>query len=155
MSKSTTVEFGVFAGAFGSYARNWYYDLTAFGMPAEKAHKIASDAMSDLGNAMRSGNADVSAKISKAKRDGTSEFKFGGKSDRAYLTSAMSIIRVAQTLASLKAEKLIVNCDVFASIEYTDSIASYAGNVIDKELTPAALADKGGFFKATSEEVTA
>ena len=130
MSKTSTVTFGEFNGAFASYARNWFYDLTAFGMPQEQAHKVASDAMSDLGNAMRSGNADVSAKISKAKKDRTSEFKFGGKSDRAYLTSAMSIIRVAQTLAALKAEKLIVNCDVFSSVEYTSSIASYAGNML-------------------------
>jgi hypothetical protein len=130
MSKASTVTFGEFSGAFGSYARNWYYDLTAFGMPKEQAHKVACDAMSDLGNAMRSGNADVSAKISKAKKDGTSEFKFGGKSDRAYQTASMAIIRVAQTLASLKAEKLIVNCDVLQHMEYTSSIASYAANSI-------------------------
>lgn len=128
MSKSTTVKFGEFTGAFGAYARNWFYDLTAFGMTPENAHRIANDAMSDLGNAMRSGNADVSAKVSKAKKDGTSEFKFGGKSERAYLTSAMSLIRVAQTLASLKAEKLLVNCKAFKSLEFTDSIATYAGN---------------------------
>lgn len=133
MSKTSTVTFGEFNGAFASYARNWFYDLTAFGMPQEQAHKVASDAMSDLGNAMRGGNADVSAKISKAKKDGTSEFKFGGKSDRAYLTSAMSIIRVAQTLASLKAEKLIVNCDVLPAFEFTSSIASYAGNMLASE----------------------
>lgn len=139
----TSIVFGEFSGAFGSYARNWYYDLTAFGMSPEKAHAVAADAMSDLGNAMRSGNADVSAKISKAKKDGTSEFKFGGKSDRAYLTSAMSIIRVAQTLAALKAEKLLVNCDAFSALEFTNSISAYAGN----NLKPAEV--------ETSEEVNA
>ena len=145
---NTTVKFGEFSGAFGSYARNWFYDLCAFGMPADKAHKIASDAMSDLGNAMRSGNADVSAKISKAKKDGTSEFKFGGKSERAYLTSAMAIIRVAQTLASLKAEKLIVNCDVFPALEFTSGAASYLGNIADDT-------DETDAEEKTSEEVEA
>ncbi len=147
---NTTVTIGEFSGAFGSYARNWFYDMCAFGMPADKAHKIASDAMSDLGNAMRSGNADVSAKISKAKKDGTSEFKFGGKSERAYLTSAMAIIRVAQTLASLKAEKLIVNCDVFPVMEFTSGAASYLGNIAEED-----DADDADDKETTSEEVEA
>lgn len=140
MSKSTTVVFGEFNGAFAGFARNWFCDLRAFGMPDDKAHKIACDAMSDLGNMMRSGNADVCAKIGKAKKDGTSEFKFGGKSERGQLTSAMAIIRVAQTLTALKAEKLLVNCDAFETLEFTDNIANYVGNIIEvdsAELTEA------------------
>lgn len=129
--KDNTTKIGEFTGAFGGFARNWYYDLTAFGMAKSEAHRIAMDAMADLGQAMASGDADVCAKIGKAKKDGTSEFKFGGKSERKRMTPAMSLIRVAQQLAALKAEKLIVNCDVLSSLEYTDSIAAYAGNNIE------------------------
>jgi hypothetical protein len=96
---------GEFNGAFKNFANACYNDLKFYGLPKEVAHKVASDFMSSLGDAM-SQDSDLSAKVSKAKKEGESRFNLSGKSGYVKQSYAMSIARIAQELDKIRVEKL-------------------------------------------------
>ena len=99
------ISVGKFNGSFKNFAANWFYLLKFYGMSAKSSHKLASDAMSALGNAM-SKDSKLDATVSKANKDGQSSFKISGKSGLTQHSYAMSIIRTCQLLEKIREEKL-------------------------------------------------
>lgn len=104
-SEVKPIQVGKFNGSFKNFASNWYYLLKFYGMSPKASHKLASDAMSALGNAM-SKDSKLDAAISKANKDGQSSFKISGKSGLTQHSYAMSIIRTCQLLEKIREEKL-------------------------------------------------
>ena len=111
------VKLGQFTGAFQRFGVNWFGLLFAYGISKLTAHKIAVDAMSSLGLAMASGNAELAAAISKANKQGESTFKISGKSGLTAHSNALAIIRLCQLLEKVRDEKLFVERPQLPSIK--------------------------------------
>lgn len=130
MSNETTI--GKFSGSQSMFMRNAYGDLVCFGLPKRVAHQVACDFGSDLGKAMQT-DGKLNAKVTKAKEDGESGFKLSGKTGGYHMTPAMSLVRVAQQLDTLKKEKLIENGDVLMAFAYTNSVDDYINPLLEAE----------------------
>ncbi len=105
-AKSKAIECGRFEGAFKLFAQRFYNDLKFYGIEIKVAHKVASDGIASLGQAM-SQDADLAAKVSKANKDGNGKFKLSGTSGLTKQSNAMMLIRLTQQLDALKDEKLL------------------------------------------------
>jgi len=130
MLNETTI--GKFSGSQSMFMRNAYGDLVCFGLPKRVAHQVACDFGSDLGKAMQT-DGKLNAKVTKAKEDGESGFKLSGKTGGYHMTPAMSLVRVAQQLDTLKKEKLIENGDVLLAFAYTNSVDDYINPLLEAE----------------------
>ena len=99
---------GKFGGAFSNFQISCFWDLKAAKLSAEVAHKIAFDYGSDIGNAFKSGDAELTSKVAKAKKDGSAKSKIaGGGSTRTSRT--MSVYRAVQQIDSLYTEGLLAS----------------------------------------------
>ena len=96
---------GKFNGAFSGFQIRAFNDLKYAGFDELVAHHIAADFAADMGNAMAKGD-EMAAKINKAKKDGDSIIKIGGKG-LTKMSNTMSLLRVVQIIADLKSEKLV------------------------------------------------
>lgn len=96
---------GKFNGAFSGFQIRAFNDLKYAGFDDKIAHCIASDFAADMGNAMSKGD-ELAAKINKAKKDGETVIKVGGKG-AAKMSNTMALLRVVQIIAELKSEKLV------------------------------------------------
>ena len=105
----TPIVIGEFHGAFAPFTRSAYFTLKYAGLDAKIAHKIARDFGSDIGNALANAkDGDLAAKVSKAKKDGTSDLKLSAKGSTA-TSPAMRVIRVCQVIDGLYMEALIAS----------------------------------------------
>ena len=134
-SKTPVIRIADFRGAFAAFALSCFNDLVAGKFTSrETCHEIACDFASDLGNALRAGDADLAAKVSKANKDGESKFTISGKSDKVKQSPAMSIARVCQQISALKKEKLLDSHVVPVEL-FAENIRDY---IADKEQQAAA-----------------
>ena len=155
------ISVGKFNGSFKNFAANWFYLLKFYGMSAKSSHKLASDAMSALGNAM-SKDSKLDATVSKANKDGQSSFKISGKSGLTQHSYAMSIIRTCQLLEKIREEKLTYKPLKLADMEnflqpdllkYVSECENWAKSQKwegEESNSPVAVADDGN--TATEEE---
>jgi len=94
-----------FRGATKLFAKNWYYTLTSYDFSKTAAHLISMDCQSDFGNAM-SKDSDLSAKVSKANKNGEGSFKLAGNTGLTKVSPSMSIVRICQQLDEWRSKML-------------------------------------------------
>ena len=100
------IKVGQFNGALCRFQVSAFGSFRRAGFSPEVSHKMAFDFGSDLGNLMAT-DADMNAKVSKCKKDGTSEISLTGKSN-VITSRTMSVLRVCQVIDSLcSKEKLL------------------------------------------------
>lgn len=100
------IKVGQFNGALCRFQVSAFGSFRRAGFSPEVSHKMAFDFGSDLGNLMAT-DAELSAKVSKCKKDERSEITLSGKGSVA-TSKCMSILRVCQVVDGLcSKEKLL------------------------------------------------
>lgn len=122
--ESKPIRVGQFNGILAGFQAVVFRDLKYAGLEDKTAHKVAMDYGSQLGLAMRN-DENIKTEVSKANKHGMAKLS-ASFYDRLIMHNAMSIYRVVQTIADLKAkETLISGYEVFGVLPLAKRLNDY------------------------------
>lgn len=122
---------GRFDGMLGSIQTNAYGDMFRHGIAKPVAHKVAFDLGADIGHAMKQDKSDLSAKVSKANKEGARGFKVSGKLAAITASNAMGVLALVQHLESMFQEGLMEKRANFSDLSLVEPLEDYISRCED------------------------